>query len=117
MAVTLLLPPPPSPYHAWWTGDVLTAARAARGAASQHRCAQLLLGILSVLHRAEDVLFSSNPKQAASDGLWRGPGDVPGAVGVGVNHSKAPSPHSSRECLPEPPGQRKQEKDSAPALL
>ena len=62
-------------------------------------------------------ISSSIPKQAASDGLWRGPGDVPGAVGVGVNHSKAPSPHSSRECLPEPPGQGRQEQEPAAALL
>lgn len=116
MAVTFLLPPPPSPFHTWWTGDVLTAAREARGAASQHGRAQLLLQILSVLH-GDEVLFFSTPKQAASNGLWRGPGDVPGAVGAGVNHSKAPSPHSSRECLPEPPGQGKQEKEPAPALL
>jgi len=42
---------------------------------------------------------------------------VPGVAGVGVSHSKAPSPHSSRECLPEPSGQEKQEKEPAPVLL
>lgn len=35
-------PPAPTtlPFHTWQMGDVLTAARAARGAASQHRCPQ-----------------------------------------------------------------------------
>jgi len=66
-------PPAPTtfPFHTRWTGDVLTAARAARGAVSQHGHTQLLLQIPSVLHGDEDVLFSSTPKQAASDELWR----------------------------------------------
>lgn len=93
-------PPAPTtfPFHAWRTGDVLTAARAARGAASQHGSAQLLLWILSVLHGDGVVPLSSTPKWAASHGLWRELGNVPGEVGVGVNHSKAPSLHSSRDA-------------------
>lgn len=100
--------PTTSPSHPQQVGDVLAAVK---GAASQHGHTQILCGS-SVSFTA--IVSYSPPPLSRQQVLGWGGGCVM-CLEWGVWVLTTPLPHGSRQHLPEPPGQGKQEEEPAPA--